>query len=254
MCSAGDSSKFVITDAKLNVPIVTLSTKDSVNLTKQLSEGFKRSVYWINYQAKPTKVIEKEKHLYELFNPPFQGVRRLFVLAYVVPAAAANDEAGIKDNKKYFLPRGEIKKYNVLIDGRHFYDQSINDFTKQYDEVRKVSTGHGDDLSDYAYFEDNYRLIAIDLSKQKALDADPRAIQQIAFQGVAGGNYNTKIRPYTILEQSKETVLEFYKGTLDRQLKQLKTAFRDKTGTTLRMSFKMFDGNDLPHELLLTTR
>ena len=64
---------------------------------------------------------------------------------------------GIKDNKKYFLPRGEIKNYNVLIDGRNFYDQSINDLIKQYDEVRKVSTGQGDDnttdcLLDYAYF------------------------------------------------------------------------------------------------------
>ena len=66
---------------------------------------------------------------------------------------------------------------------------------------------------DYAYFKDNYRLIAVDLSKQKALDADPRAIQQIVFQGVIGGNNGTKIRIYTILEQSKETVLEFYKGT-----------------------------------------
>ena len=64
---------------------------------------------------------------------------------------------GIKDNKKYFLPRGEIKNYNVLIDRRNFYDQSINDLIKQYDEVRKVSTGQGDDnttgcLLDYAYF------------------------------------------------------------------------------------------------------
>ena len=77
---------------------------------------------------------------------------------------------------------------------------------------------HGDDyttgsLLDYAYFKDNYKLIAVDLSKQKALDADPRAIQQIVFQGVIGGNYNTKIRLYTILKQSRETVLEFYKGT-----------------------------------------
>ena len=68
-------------------------------------------------------------------------------------------------------------------------------------------------MLDYAYFKDNYRLIAVDLSKQKALDADPRAIQQIVFQGVIGGNNGTKIRIYTILEQSKETVLEFYKGT-----------------------------------------
>ena len=57
---------------------------------------------------------------------------------------------------------------------------------------------------DYAYFKDNYRLIAVDLSKQKALDADPRAIQQIVFQGVVGGENNTKIRLYTILEKSKE--------------------------------------------------
>ena len=68
-------------------------------------------------------------------------------------------------------------------------------------------------MLDYAYFKDNYKLIAVDLSKQKALDADKRAIQQIIFQGVLGGDDNTKIRLYTILEQSKEIVLEFYKGT-----------------------------------------
>ena len=84
--------------------------------------------------------------------------------------------------------------------------------------MRKVSTGQGDDyttgfLLDYAYFKNNYKLIAVDLSKKKALSADPRAIQQIVFQGVVGGDDNTKIRLYTILEQSKETVLEFYKGT-----------------------------------------
>ena len=66
---------------------------------------------------------------------------------------------------------------------------------------------------DYAYFKDNYKLIAVDLSKQKALDADPRAIQQIVFQGVVGGDAGTKIRLHTILEQSKETMLEFSKGT-----------------------------------------
>ena len=66
---------------------------------------------------------------------------------------------------------------------------------------------------DYAYFKDNYRLIAVDLSKQKALDADLRAIHQIIFQGVVGGAAGTKIRLYTFLEKSKETILEFAKGT-----------------------------------------
>ena len=68
-------------------------------------------------------------------------------------------------------------------------------------------------MLDYAYFKDNYRLIAVELSKQKALDADLRAIQQIVFQGIVGGVDYTKIKLYTILEQSRETVLEFYKGT-----------------------------------------
>ena len=67
-------------------------------------------------------------------------------------------------------------------------------------------------MLDYEYFKDNYRVIAVDLSKQKALDADPTATQQIVFRGVVGDD-KTKIRLYTILEQSKETVLEFYKGT-----------------------------------------
>ena len=124
----------------------------------------------------------------------------------------ADDTAGIKNNKKYFLSRGEINNYNILIDGRKFYDQPINDIIKQYNEVRKVSTRYGDDyatgcLLDYTYFKDNSRLIAVDLSKQKALDADLRAIQQILFQAVVEGEGNTKIRLYTILEKSKETML-----------------------------------------------
>ena len=88
-----------------------------------------------------------------------------------------------------------------MIDGRNFYDQPINDIIKQYDEVRKVSTEYGDDyaagcLLDYTYFKDNYRLIAVDFSKQKALVVDLKAITQIVFQGVVGGDGNTKIKLY----------------------------------------------------------
>ena len=106
------------------------------------------------------------------FKASFQGIRRLFVLAYVVAAGAANDEAGIKDNKKYFLSRGEIKNYNALTDGRSFHEQPINDLIKQYDELRKISTGQGDVytagcLLDDSYFKCNYKLIAVNLSKQK---------------------------------------------------------------------------------------
>ena len=117
--------------------------------------------------------------------------------------------------KKIFFPRVNITNYNVLIiDGRNFYDQPINDLVKQYNEIRKIATGQGDDyttgcLLDYQYFKDHYNLIAIDLSKQNELDAYSRAIQQIEFYGMLKSNSQL----CTVLEKSKETVLQFSKGT-----------------------------------------
>ena len=99
----GDSAKFKVMDAKLHVPIVILSTKDNINLTKQLNDGIIRSLYLNNYQTIPAKVIEKGKNIYELLSASFQGVKRLFVLAYFIAANDANNEAGVKNNKKYFL-------------------------------------------------------------------------------------------------------------------------------------------------------
>ena len=106
----------------------------------------------------------------------------------------------------------KIKNYNAEIDETNFYDQSINDLIKQYDEIRKISTGQGDDYTtgfslDYVYFKDDFRLITADLSKQKALDADPKAIQQIIFTGQVD---NEALTVFYILEKSKETMLEFF--------------------------------------------
>ena len=117
-------------------------------------------------------------------------------------------------HRKYFLPRVDITNYNVLIDGRNFYEQPINDQIKKYDEIRKIATGKGHNyttgcLLDYQYFKDYYQLIAVDLSKQKGSDANPRATQQIEFYGKLGIDSQV----CTVLEQSKETVLEFSKGT-----------------------------------------
>ena len=140
LSSAGNSGNFKITDAKLHVPVVTLSTRDNVNLTKHLSKASRRSVYWNSYQTKPAKVIEKGKNMYELLTASFDGVKWLFVLAYVIATGAANDKAGIKNNRKYFLPRRKIHNFNILIDGRNIYDQPVNHLIKQYDKVRKIST------------------------------------------------------------------------------------------------------------------
>ena len=99
------------------------------------------------------------------------------------PINNTNNRVLRNSHTKYFLPRVNITNYNVLIDGRNFYDQPMNDLVKQYDEIRKTPTGQGDGytagcLLDYQYFIDHYNLIAVDLSKQKELGADSKAIQQ----------------------------------------------------------------------------
>ena len=81
-----------------------MSTKDSANLTRQLKERFKRSVYWNSYDTKPAAVREKGKNIYELLNASFQGVKRLFVLAYAI-AVGGNDEAGKKKQLKVLSPK-----------------------------------------------------------------------------------------------------------------------------------------------------
>ena len=187
--AAGQIVSFMITNTKLYVPVVTLSTKDNNNLTKQLNDGFKRTIYWNQYVSKPFPETPHKTTGIARFglDAAFQGVNRLFVLAFEDTRA---DEAAdapaprnlvanqvIRDSyRKYFVPRVDITSYNVLIDGRNFYDQPINVLIRKYDEIRKIATGKGDFL-DYDYFKKNYQLIAVDWSKQRELDADPRAIQ-----------------------------------------------------------------------------
>ena len=104
-----------------------------------------------------------------------------------------------------------------MIDGKNVFDQAINSDVKMYENIRKIATGQGDDyttgcLLDYTYFKKYYKMIAIDLSKQQALDADPKAIQQINFIANLDRAGNTRF--YFILEEAKETVFEFSQGTV----------------------------------------
>ena len=138
-----------------------------------------------------------------------QVVNRLFVLAF------ENDEQRTS-NKRYHIPNIEIKYYNVMIDGKNVFDQPVNNMFKTCENIRKITTGQGDDyttgcLLDYTYFK-KYQMIAIDLSKQQALDADPKAIQQINFTANLDRAENTRF--YFILEEAKETIFEFSQGTV----------------------------------------
>ena len=191
------------------VPLVTLSTQENTKLIQQLKSDFKRVINWNKYLSKP-ELLAQNPNLNHLVEPSFQGVNRLFVLAF------ENDDDRTSD-EQYYLPTVEIKDYNIMINGENFFDQPIKNNKVTYDNIRKIAIGQGDDnttgcLLDYPYFENTYKMIAVDLSRQQALDADPRAIQQINFTGNLDTAGNTRV--YFILEEAKETILDFSQGTV----------------------------------------
>ena len=178
-----------------------------MKLLQQLKPGFKRTINWNEHELS-VKTVAQNRYLNYLINPSFQGVNRLFVLSF-------ENENVRTSHSTYYLPKVEINDYNVMIDGKNFFDQPINSNIKTYENIRKIATGKGDDyttgcLLDYSYFKENYKMIAIDLSKQQALDADPRAIQQINFTANLDRVGNTTM--FFIIEQAKETGLDFSQG------------------------------------------
>ena len=192
------NATFAITDTKLYVPVVTLSTQETTKFLQQLKSNFKRVINW----------NKQNPNLNHLIEPSFQGVNRLFVLAF------ENDDHR-SSTRRYNLPTVEIKDYNIMINGKNLFDQPIKNNKVTHENIRKIATGQGDDyttgcLLDYSYFVDTYKMIAVDLSKQQALDADPRAIQQINFTANLDRAGNTRI--YFILEETKETILDFSQG------------------------------------------
>ena len=169
---------FEITDTKLYVPIVTLSTQGNTKFFQQLKSGFKRVINWNKYLSKP-ELLAQNPNLNHLVEPSFQEVNRFFVLVF-------EDDDNRTARNSYYLPTVEIKDYNIMINGGNFFDQPIKNNKVTYENIGKIVIGQGDDyttgcLLDYSYFADTYKMIAVDLSKQQALDADPRAIQQINF-------------------------------------------------------------------------
>ena len=117
LSNSGNAATFKITDAKLYIPIVTLKTEDNTKLSKLLSKGFKRPIYWNEYKVISKKIHPADENIRILIDPSWQGINRLFVLAYL------NDNTSTANSyRKYFLPRIKIKNYNIKIDGRNFYD------------------------------------------------------------------------------------------------------------------------------------
>ena len=200
---------FAITDTKLYIPVVTLSTQENTKFLQQLKSGFKRVINWNKYLSKP-ELLAQNPNLNHLIEASFQGLNSLFVLAFENGDDRTSDE-------KYYLPTVEIKDYDIMINGENFFDQPIKNSGVTHENIRKIATGQGDDyttgcLLDYPYFTNTYKMIAVDLSKQQALDVDPRAIQQINFTANLDRVGNTRV--YFILKEAKETILDFSQGTV----------------------------------------
>ena len=171
------------------VPAVTLNTEENNKLNQLINTKFKRTVYWNEYKSKIEDVIQQHNnnnYKRTLSDVAIPGINRLFVMGFnnndVLDVEAAGEDAAATNNnthtyriernsqKKFFLPKVDIKDYNVLIDGRNFYDQNISDDFKRYEELRKVMTGRGEDgttgsLLDFEYWKNNYKLLCCDLSK-----------------------------------------------------------------------------------------
>ena len=198
-----------LTEKKLYVPVVTLLTQDNATLLPQSKSGFKRTINWNKYLAKP-ELLAKNPNLNHLLEPSFQGVNIIFLLAF-------QNDAQRPSNKRYYFPNVETKDYNIMIDGKNFFDQPGKNDKITYEKIRNIATGQGDDyttgcLLDYTYFKDYYKMIVVNLSKQQALDVDPKSIQQINFTANLDRAGNTRI--FFIFEEAKETVLDFSQGTV----------------------------------------
>ena len=160
--NADQATTLLITDTKLYVPVLTLLTQDNTKLLEILKSSFKRTINRNKYQSK--KSTERpNQYLYYLIDPSFQGVNRPFVLSF-------KNEAQQTSYKRYHPLTVEIKNYNIMVDGKNFFDQPVRNDLITYDSMQKIVTDQGDDyttgcLLDYNYFKKFYKIIPIDLSK-----------------------------------------------------------------------------------------
>ena len=166
---------------------------------QQLKTGFKHTINRNKHHSKAEPLNTPNPYLDFLIDPSFQGLDRLFVLPFNV-----NDSK--IGHSRYYLPTSKVEDYNVIIYGKNFFAQPIKNDIKTCENIRKITTGQGDDyttgcLLDYNNFK-KHKMIAIDLSEQQALN----------FTGNLSGNNNRLL--FFIIEEVKETILDFSQGTV----------------------------------------
>ena len=213
LSSKHQNSIFQITKGEMYIPAVTLNTENNNKLSELLSKGFERTVVWNEYKGKIERVnvtANDNNFNRTTLDTSFQGVSRLLAAAYKTDDIRRNTNHQ-HSRRRYYLPRAEIKDYNVLIDERNFYDQNVNSSIVRYNELLKMTTGSSEDYStgfllDYDYYIKDFNIVGIDLSHQAVLDSDLKFNQQIEFiyklQNAADGIFNL----LTVLEKEKQTV------------------------------------------------
>ena len=192
-----------ITDCKLYVPVVTLSKDDEIKLLTNLKSGFKREIIRNKYRSQMT-TEEVNNNLNILVDPTFTNVNRLFVLAFEVKV----DDDNRQSFSNFYLPNIMVKDYNVIIDKLAFFDLPVKTEEEAYEKIIDISRNNeytAGNLLDYDYFKNNYKLIAIDLSKQQVLQENDDLIQQINFIGKLENAANV----FIIIEKKENTILEF---------------------------------------------
>ena len=199
--NAPTKATFKRTDTKLYTP----STEDDNNFLLQLKSGFKRTVKWNKYRSEMTKQT-KTNHLNYLTDPTFTKVSRLFVFSFEY-------EEDRTSFSKYYVPKVQIKDFNVLIDGEIFFDVPVKNKEEACKKLMNISKNNDyttGNLLDYEYFSKHYKLIAIDLSKQIELE-NPDLRQQINFIGKLEDDKATMV---FIIEKSEETTFEFLQNSV----------------------------------------
>ena len=198
-----ENAIFEITDTKLYVPFVILSKEDDIKLLEQLKSGFKRTIKWNKCRSQMT-VQPKNNNLNYLIDPTFMNVNRLFVFSF--PRNNNTDSRYTFSN--YYVPKVRINDFNVLIDGKSFFDLLIKNEKEAYEKIidnNHYTTGN---LLDYAYYKEHYKLIVIDLNKQTKTK-DP---QQINFIGKL--LRNTRATMFFIIEKSEKTTFNFSQNSV----------------------------------------
>ena len=198
---------FEIIDTKLYVPVDTLSKENDIKLLDQLKSGFKRTIKWNKYRSQMT-VQSNNNNLNYLIDPTSTNVNRLFVLSF----SRANQGYNRDSFSSYYGPNVEIKDFNVLIYGKSFFDLPVKNEQEAYEKIMDMSNNNDyttDNLLDFVHLNENYNLIATDLSKQTKLKDAP----QINFIGNPG-NQAYGATMFLIIEKSEETTFSFSENSL----------------------------------------